>query len=231
MNSRLLTTLVLAATLSVFGCSDDASGTGGTGGAGGTGGTGGSGGAGGSGGVVEPKGCDDIPDTTAYIVPNAPATSSDDCDETLSATGDGDHAQILTAIIGAGANGVICLNAGAYDMGGTIDITTTPGLTLKGIGDSPDDVVLDYADNAGDCRGGVGINVTVDNVTIENMWVKNSCENAVVQRNVDGSVFRKVRVSWDGEPRTENGAYGIYPTDCTNTLVEYCQTQGASDAG
>jgi parallel beta-helix repeat protein len=30
---------------------------------------------------------------------------------------------------------------------------------------------------------------------------------------------------------TLNGAYGIYPTDCTNTTVEYCQAQGASDAG
>lgn len=233
MNSKLLTTLVLTATLSVFGCSDggETGGTGGSGAAGGSGGSGAAGGSGGSGGVVEPKGCDDMPDTTAYIVPNAPATSSDDCDQTLSATGDNDHAQILTAIITAGSNGVICLNAGEYDMGGTIDITTTPGLTFKGIGDSPDDVVLDYADDAGDCRGAQGISVSVDNVTIENMWVKNSCENAVVQRNVDGSVFRKVRVSWDGEPRTENGAYGIYPTDCTNTLVEYCQTQGASDAG
>jgi parallel beta-helix repeat protein len=30
---------------------------------------------------------------------------------------------------------------------------------------------------------------------------------------------------------TQNGAYGIYPTSCTNTLVEYSQVQGASDAG
>lgn len=230
MNSRLLTILVLSATVSVFGCS---SGGGGTAGTGGDGGSGATGGAGGAGGGVTPKTCADIPDTTNYIVANAPETSSDDCNETntLSATGDNDQTQIITAILNAGANGVVCLEAGDYDMGGTIDITTAPGLTLKGIGASPDDVVLDYNDDEGNCRGAQGINVSVDNVTIENMWVKNSCENAVVQRNVDGSVFRKVRVSWDGEPRTENGAYGIYPTDCQNTLVEYCQTQGASDAG
>ncbi|MGB5812740.1 MAG: parallel beta-helix domain-containing protein [Polyangiales bacterium] len=235
MNFRLLTSVALAAVVGLYGCGDD-SGTGGSAGDGGSGGSGGTGavggvGSGGSGGGVAPKGCDDIPDTTSNIEPNPPETTSDDCDETVTATGEDDQAQILMAILTVGANGVVCLEAGDYDMGGTVDITTTPGLTLKGIGATPDDVVLDYADDEGTCRGAQGINVTVDNVTIENMWVKNSCENAVVQRNVDGSVFRKVRVSWDGVPRTENGAYGIYPTDCSNTVVEYCQTQGASDAG
>jgi parallel beta-helix repeat protein len=280
---------VLAASLLVFGCGDD--------GGGGTGGAGATGGSGGAGGGVVPKTCNDIPDTSSYIVANAPPTSDLDCDETLTATGDNDHEAIITAIVLAGSNAVICLEAGEYDMGGTIDITTTPGLTLKGIGDSPDDVVLDYyADNANGCRGSEGIKVSQDNVTIENMWLKNTCANAVEQRNVDGSVMTKVRVSWDDRcvgPRalancdqpctplicdndsdnpgdsctvdddcpngackdascsngdskdarltcvdgvcannmTANGAYGLYPTDCQNTLVEYCQVQGASDAG
>ncbi|MEM7437309.1 MAG: right-handed parallel beta-helix repeat-containing protein, partial [Myxococcota bacterium] len=230
MNWRLLTSVALVAALSIVGCSDDSdNGTGGAGGDGGSGGAGGSSGAGGS----APKGCDDIPDTTSYIVQGAPDTSSDNCtpELTLDATGDNDQAQILDAIDTAGANGVVCLNAGVYDMGGTVDITFTPGLTLKGIGASPDDVVLEYADGSGECRGNQGINVTVDDVTIENLWVKNTCENAVVQRGTNGSVFRKVRVSWDGTPRVENGAYGVYPTDCSNTIVEFCQTQGASDAG
>lgn len=236
MDMKLLMGVVLAATLSVYGCSDSSDngggsgGDAGSGGSAGAGGTGGSAGTGGTGGST-PKGCGDIPDTSTYIVEGAPATTSDDCDETLDATGDNDQAQILTAILSVGTNGVVCLNAGEYDMGGTVDVTTTPGLTLKGIGDSPDDVVLEYADSEGNCRGNQGINVTVDDVTVENMWVKNTCENAVVQRGTDGSRFIKVRVSWDGTPRTENGAYGVYPTDCSNTTVQYCQTQGASDAG
>ncbi|MCZ6806208.1 MAG: hypothetical protein O7F08_04595, partial [Deltaproteobacteria bacterium] len=70
MNSRLLTSVVLAASLLVFGCGDD-----GGGGTAGTGGAGATGGSGGTGGGVEPKGCNDIPDTTNDIVPNAPPTS------------------------------------------------------------------------------------------------------------------------------------------------------------
>lgn len=237
---KYLMRVALVAALGIYGCSDDSDNTGGSGGTAGSGGDGGTGaagaggdgGAGGTGGST-PKGCADIPDTSTYIVEGAPATTDEGCtdDNTLDATGDNDQAQIIQAILAAGANGYVCLNPGLYDMGGTIDVTQETNLTIKGLGDSPDDVILEYADSDGNCRGNQGINVTVDGVTIENMWVRNTCENAVVQRGTDGSVFRKVRVSWDGTPRTENGAYGVYPTDCSNTLVEYCQTQGASDAG
>ena len=33
------------------------------------------------------------------------------------------------------------------------------------------------------------------------------------------------------QPKTENGAYGIYPVQCTNVLVEGSQVRGSSDAG
>lgn len=235
MDMKFLMSVALAATLGIYGCSDSdngggSGGTAGSGGSAGGGGTGGDAGGGGTGGT--PKGCADIPDTTSYIVQGAPETTDADCVTTLSATGDNDQAQILQAILDlVGEERVLCLNAGVYDMGATINVTDRPGLTIKGIGASPDDVVLEYADGDGNCRGNQGINVTVPDVTIENLWVKNTCANAVVQRDTSGSVFRKVRVSWDGTPRTENGAYGVYPTDCSDTLVEYCQTQGASDAG
>ncbi len=213
------------------------------------------------------------PTVSGYIVPNAPATATDDCTITLDPTGTNDNAQIIDALVDNDlTDGTLCLGVGTWDMAGTVGVTDDPGLTIKGIGASPDDVVLEYADENGDCRGSKGINVGVANVTIENLWVKNTCENAVEQRDTDGSVFRKVRVSWDdrcdrpsppancdatcanteacaderlvcdtaftGQTEgtcignmTLNGAYGIYPTDCQNTLVEYSQVQGASDAG
>ena len=239
MNFKVLISAILASLIAVVGCSSDSDGgAAGSGGDAGSGGSAGDAGSGGSGGAPSvPKGCADIPDTSSYIVPNAPPTATDDCDITLNPTGTNDHAQIIDALVDNDlTNKSLCLGVGTWDMGGTIGITDDPGLTLKGIGPSPDDVVLEYADENGDCRGAKGISVGVDNVTIENMWVRNTCENAVEQRDTDGSVMRKVRVSWDGDPETgepitANGAYGIYPTDCQNTLVEYCQVQGASDAG
>ncbi|MEM8606599.1 MAG: parallel beta-helix domain-containing protein [Myxococcota bacterium] len=228
---KLLVGVFLSACLAAAGCGDDSDngggegGTGGSAGAGGDGGSGAEGGSGGTGGVI-PKDCDNLPDTTAYSVPNAPATSSDDCDVTLDATGTEDQVQIITAITEAQTGDVICLNPGMYDVAATLDITATPELTLKGIGGSPDDVVLDFKE-----RGSKGIFVSVDDVTIENMWVKNTAENAVEQRGTTGSVFRKLHVSWDAGSITENGAYCIYPTDCFDTVIEFNQVSGASDAG
>jgi len=226
---------VIALAVAAFGCSDDTEGsaggggsgaTGGSGGSGATGGSGGSAATGGGGGGVVPKDCNALPDTSAYSVPNAPPTSSDDCDDTVSATGTDDHVQIITAITEASSGDVICLEPGTYDVGATIDITSAAGLTMKGIGASPDDVVLDFKE-----RGTKGIFVSVDDVTIENMWIKNTAENGVEMRGTSGPVFRKLHVSWDVGSVTENGAYSIYPTDCFDTVVEYNQVSGASDAG
>jgi len=117
---------------------------------------------------------------------------------------------------------------GMYIMEGTVTVPI-PGVTLKGIGASPDDTVLNFTGPG----SGKGILVQADNVTIENMWVKNTGDNSVQQEQVTGSVFRKLHVSWDvnGDNMSLNGAYALYPTDCDDTLVEYNQLQGASDAG
>ena len=180
----------------------------------------------GSNGSVGPKTCNDIPDTSRYIIQNAPPTSSDDCDRTLTATNSNDQIPIIEAIVSLSENGVLCLEPGNYDMADSVTVSGPTGLTIKGIGSSPDDVVLNY-----ESRGAEGILVNdVDGVTVENLWIQNTIDNAV-ENTGSNSVFRKIRVSWDGEPRVENGAYGIYPIGCTNVVIEYCQVQGASDAG
>ena len=42
---------------------------------------------------------------------------------------------------------------------------------------------------------------------------------------------RRVRAEWTGGPKSTNGAYGIYPVECQNVLIEECISIGASDAG
>jgi parallel beta-helix repeat protein len=198
MNFKVLISAILASTIAIVGCeSDSTSGGGGSGGSGGTAGSGGAGGVDACAGSPEAKTCADIPDTSSYIVPNAPPTTPD-CDMTLNPTGTDDHAQIIDALVDNDlTNKTLCLGVGLWDMGGTIGITDDPGLTLVGLGDSPDDVVLDYADENFDCRGTVGIGASADDVTVENLWVKNTCANGVEARGWDGSVLTKVRVSWD----------------------------------
>jgi parallel beta-helix repeat protein len=40
-----------------------------------------------------------------------------------------------------------------------------------------------------------------------------------------------VRAEWTRGPHPENGAYGLYPVNCTNVLIERSIARGASDAG
>ena len=208
MRYRFLIAAVVATTVGLTGCSDDDS----------------------NGGIV-PVDCDALPNLSAYSVGDfyeVPATPTDDCTETFT-DGENNSNRLNVLLDNADPGDVICIAPGEYEMEATITIATAREITLKGIGGSPDDTVLNF----GGPGTGRGIQVQQDNVAIENMWIRNTGDNAVQQAEVTGSVFRKLHVSWDinGEDMSMNGAYGVYPTDCEETLVEYCQLQGASDAG
>jgi parallel beta-helix repeat protein len=212
----------------ILGCGDDSNGTGGSGATGGSGGAGATGGAGGGFPVVTCP--DDIPDLTAYSVDDyweVPETATDDCTETVS--GDDVNSNNLNAIVaGADIGDIICIAEGSYMLTDRITIGQVSGLTVKGLGASPDDTILDFTNGNAE-----GFFVSQDNTTLENMWIRNTTLNAAEQANVSRSVFRKIHASWDknGDNMSANGAYALYPTDCMDTLVEYNQLQGASDAG
>jgi parallel beta-helix repeat protein len=238
MKVKVLISAILASMLAVTGCSDDSSptGSGGTAGSAGSAGEGGAGG--GTSGVCDTgfggfpaADCENLPDLTAYVVgdfyDSVPATADDDCDVLFEGS-DTNSADLNVLLNNADIGAIICIAEGTYAMEATLTVAI-PGLTLKGIGDSPDKTVLNF----GGPGSGKGILVQQNDVTIENMWIKNTGDNSVQQEAVTGSVFRKLHVSWDinGENMSLNGAYALYPTDCDQTLVEYNQLQGASDAG
>jgi parallel beta-helix repeat protein len=221
MNFKVLISVTFAAAIAVAGCGDD------NGNGGGTGGTSGTGGSGGTGGGWTPiSDCADVighPD--GYSIEDAPPTPTDDCDTTLSATGTNDAAAINAAVELASSGDVICLEPGTYDMEGSVFVSSLANLTIKGKGETPDEVKLDYQG-----RGDRGFDVTTDGFTIENMWIVNTAGNGVEVKAAD-SIFRKLYVTWDAGSVEANGAYSVYPTKCENTLVEYVEVVGASDAG
>src|SRR5262249_43053291 len=80
-------------------------------------------------------------------------------------------------------------------------------------------------------QGKQGILVNRDRFTIEDLTVEDTKGDAVKVEGADGVVFRRVRAQWTGEPKSSNGAYGLYPVQCKNVLLEECEAYGASDAG
>jgi parallel beta-helix repeat protein len=55
--------------------------------------------------------------------------------------------------------------------------------------------------------------------------------NAIKVLGARNVTFRDVRTEWTGPPKASNGAYGLYPVQCQNVLLENCRSYGASDAG
>jgi parallel beta-helix repeat protein len=194
----LLTLSALAA------CGDDGGTSTGSGGAGGAGG--------GSGGSEPSAACAGI-DTSACAVALGP--SSDDT------------TAVQTALIEAQSGSTICLCPGTYSFENELSLTV-PGVTVRGVGATRDDVVLDFgAQVAGDD----GFTVTADNFTVEHLSVKNSPGNGIVVTGAENVVFRDLKVSWDAGSVTENGAYAVYPVKCNKVIVEDCEVIGAADAG
>jgi parallel beta-helix repeat protein len=46
-----------------------------------------------------------------------------------------------------------------------------------------------------------------------------------------GITIRRIRSRWNGEPKSTNGAYALYPVLCTRVVIEDCEAIGSSDAG
>jgi parallel beta-helix repeat protein len=161
-----------------------------------------------------------------YSIQGAPDTPTTGCTTTVNPSGGDDTAALATALEEALSGDVICLGVGTFDVRSTLAVSNSAMLTLKGIGPSPDDVVLDYAN----ALVGDGIEVSTPGFTIENLWVKNTVGDSVVVR-ADNVTFRKLFVTWDAGSVLENGKYGIFPRAADNVLIEYSEVIGASDAG
>ncbi|MGB5350439.1 MAG: parallel beta-helix domain-containing protein, partial [Polyangiales bacterium] len=181
---------------------------------------------GGMGGSVA-RDCTDLaPSTGMYSVQGAPATPTGDCTTTLNPSGGDDTEALTIALEDALSGDIICLGIGTFDVRGTLFVSNSAQITLKGIGPTPNDVILDYAS----APDGDGIEVTTPGFTIENLWIKNTPKDSVVVR-ADDPVFRKLFVTWDAGSVLENGKYGIFPRAANNVLIEFSEVIGASDAG
>jgi parallel beta-helix repeat protein len=149
------------------------------------------------------------------------------CDVVLEAAGDDAEALQGALIDDVQSGSHVCLCPGTFQLDREISLTV-PAVTIRGVGATRDEVVLDFAGQTVDDDG---MSVDADGFTIENLTVKNTPGNGIVVRGAEDVTFRDLFVTWDGEPSVENGAYAVYPIQCTGVLIEGCEVFGASDAG
>lgn len=79
--------------------------------------------------------------------------------------------------------------------------------------------------------GAQNILATGNNFVIQDLAVEKSPGDAIKIEGSNGVTIRRVRVEWTNGPDENNGAYGLYPMESRNVLIEDCEVRGASEAG
>jgi parallel beta-helix repeat protein len=133
--------------------------------------------------------------------------------------------QLQTAMISARPGDTIALARGRFDLtqGLSLDVDR---ITVRGAGQ--DRTILSFA---GQRRGAEGLLVTSNGVTLRDFAVEDARGDAIKARDCQGITFHAMRVEWTRGPSSHNGAYGLYPVNCSDVLVEQSIVRGASDAG
>lgn len=134
---------------------------------------------------------------------------------------------LQTQFILAEPGDTIYIPQGNHKIRGTLSIEGKQDLVIIGFG--MDNSILSFVDQD---LGAQGLSITNSkNIILENFTVQESKGDAIKAQYVDYIIFRGIKAEWTGGPHSDNGAYGLYPVQCTNVLIEYSVAIGASDAG
>ena len=101
-----------------------------------------------------------------------------------------------------------------------------PGVTIRGAGMNQS--VLSFANQV---QGAEGLLVTANDFVIEDLAIEDTIGDALKINESTNVTIRRVRTEWTNGPDPENGAYGIYPVQSRNILIDASVAIGAADAG
>ena len=135
------------------------------------------------------------------------------------------YIEIQEALILASPGDIIKLSNGVYELEDSLSIDVD-GISF--IGSDINKTILSFEKQQ---TGAQGLLITSDNVTLSDFAVLNAKGDAIKAKGVDNIKFIKVKTEWTGGPKETNGAYGLYPVESTNILIDNCVAIGASDAG
>ncbi|PLW83754.1 hypothetical protein CWI75_05260 [Kineobactrum sediminis] len=172
-------------------------------------------------------GCSDSGDTlspTPQPVPLEPAEEPDPNLVTI-APGDDFQQRLLEAMINAEPGQTIELPEGEFEIDAALSLDVD-NVTIRGQGH--ESTVLNFATQV---SGGESILITSNNVLLENFAVIDPPSDGIKFKFSNGVTMKSLRVEWTCGACVENGAYGLYPVQTENVLIEDSIVVGASDAG
>ena len=133
--------------------------------------------------------------------------------------------EIQEALIDLEPGDVLTLKSGEYffEDGISLDVDD---VIFEGSGIN--ETILNFGSQV---SGAQGLLVTSNGVTIRDFAVLDAKGDAIKVIGADGINMVRLRTEWSGGPKETNGAYGFYPVESKNVLIDGCVAIGASDAG
>lgn len=132
---------------------------------------------------------------------------------------------LQTRLINAVPGEVVEIPAGVHQLTRSLSLNVD-GVTIRGEG--MDRSILSFKDQQ---QGAEGLLVSADDFVIEDLAIEDTVGDALKINDSNNVTIRRVRTEWTSGPQTSNGAYGIYPVQSSNVLIDGSVAIGASDAG
>ena len=132
---------------------------------------------------------------------------------------------LQTQLITAKPGDIILIPAGVHAINRGLSLNVS-GVTIRGAG--MDQSILSFRNQV---QGAEGLLVSASDFTIEDLAIEDTAGDALKINEGRNIIIRRVRAEWTNGPDEKNGAYGIYPVQTENVLLEECVAIGASDAG
>ena len=139
--------------------------------------------------------------------------------------GDDFQTRLMEALIEAQPGNIIELPAGEFTLNTGISLDVD-NVVIRGQGHTRS--ILNFGAQE---SGGESVLVTSNNVVLQDFAVIDPPADGIKYKFSNGVTMRGMRVEWTCGPCSENGAYGIYPVQTENVLIEDSVVIGASDAG
>ena len=133
--------------------------------------------------------------------------------------------EVQTALIELSSGDILTLSPGTFvfEDGLSLDVDE---VIVRGSGIN--ETILDFKNQM---SGAQGLLVTSDRVTLKDFAVTDAKGDAIKVIGAEGINMINLKTEWTGGPKTTNGAYGLYPVESTDVLIDGCVAIGASDAG
>lgn len=133
--------------------------------------------------------------------------------------------QLQIQLLDAKPGDVINIPKGKFQFDRPLSLNAD-GVTIRGAG--MEQSILSFK---GQKVGAEGLIVHANDFTAEGFAIEDTKGDGLKVNEGENIVLRNLRIEWTNGPATENGAYGLYPVQTKNVLVEGSVVIASSDAG